>query len=633
MRADPVGPPTPNVGGQVRVRYLVLAGLFAVVVNAVASRRFFLFWDDYVFLGQARSEPFGRAYLVLNLFSHFSPLTRVQMKGILHLLEIDRSLVYWYMVGLHLFVVASIAVLMVVLHGRTVRAVVGILLTGTSLSLLPATNWVTGGLNLLPALGLTALALATAVLYVRTRRLLWCALSVLAYGVGVLDYEIAILIPLYVGVWVLLFGHRQSADRIGRILLGTWALWAGYVVIGLASVLNYRANYYSPAPGVSIPQILESLRISLLEALLPSFLGIHDPSNQTLTNVGAVVSGGLAIGLVWWTVQRSRAAWWAWGFAVLGWLVPTLALVVNRAGLFGVGVASNLVYYPFATLLVVVGALEAVASATAPGRPVDPGAAHRTVIGTTSPRVRAVAGAVALALVATAYVTSVVPAMKQQSVATPARNFVGSVVSGLEDLRAHGPFTVLDTDVPSSLVPAEFAPYNRLGNVLAVSGVDVQLDDVSGPLYVADGQGDLRRASYDALATVPAADASAPGRVLIDGAKAHRRGDAKCFRAGPSTQLRMAIPAPVTGASLVVRALIDVDRRSSLQMRVADTGLERWVAVPDPGPLLPGRVGVYASTAVSSSDSVLLSNFTPGTRVCARTISLGVVATGASPTG
>jgi hypothetical protein len=55
----------------------VAVALAASALMVALSWRVFLFWDDFVFLGQAQDADLTRHYLTEPLFNHFSPVTRV----------------------------------------------------------------------------------------------------------------------------------------------------------------------------------------------------------------------------------------------------------------------------------------------------------------------------------------------------------------------------------------------------------------------------------------------------------------------------------------------------------------------------------------------------------------------------
>ena len=70
VRADPVDERLP------RWAFVVVA-IACSGLQVLLARRVFLFWDDYYFLGEARSATLTWDYLSSTLFTHFSPVTRL----------------------------------------------------------------------------------------------------------------------------------------------------------------------------------------------------------------------------------------------------------------------------------------------------------------------------------------------------------------------------------------------------------------------------------------------------------------------------------------------------------------------------------------------------------------------------
>ncbi len=53
-----------------------------------------------------------------------------------------------------------------------------------------------------------------------------------------------------------------------------------FAVIGALTLLNYRLNYYSPAPPAPLGELVQAMYISLLETTLPAAIGFHDPASR-----------------------------------------------------------------------------------------------------------------------------------------------------------------------------------------------------------------------------------------------------------------------------------------------------------------------------------------------------------------
>ena len=105
---------------------------------------------------------------------------------------------------------------------------------------------------------------------------------------------------------------------------------------------------------------------------MPTVLGFHDPRTDWFSTLSLVVGIVALAALVAWLLLTREQAWRGLLFAAAGWLLPTLALVLNRVALFGVTVVDNAIYFHLPTALFVVGILEA---SVAPHDPVR-GASH-----------------------------------------------------------------------------------------------------------------------------------------------------------------------------------------------------------------------------------------------------------------
>jgi hypothetical protein len=590
----------------------------ASALLVVLSRHVFLFWDDFYFLGEARESDLTWGYLTDPLFRHFSPVSRLGDLVVVGAIPAHPWVILFAQSVLLIAVVASVTWLMVVLHGRTVPALAGSVVLAPSLTLVPLGNWWTAGLNILPALAGFYLAFGAMVVILRGGSRWWAVAVLAGAAVAVLDYELPMLLCGYLGLWLLLFRTRVTEEPLVQVLRRTWWVWVGVTAICVAAALNYRLNYYDDTvPAASPGDALDALVRSLVGTLVPTALGFHDPRSGFFSGLSLVVGSVTLAVLVGWLLATRDGAWRGLLFAAAGWLLPTLALVVSRVSLFGVSVVENAIYFHLPTVLFVVGLLEAWRR---PGRrptTVRPGPVVR----------RMVAPALALAVVA-AYAWSAGPTSRYQQPPGATPTFVERArASAATLLDAGDRFSVINSDVPGYVAPADYHPYNRASEVLGVTARPLDFDDPEPPYYRVSDSGELVPVDVDWLVQSTPAD----GRLRLLDAKRDPGSDALCFTATDSSSVVWPLTEPLSGADLVVRTLATAGRTTPVRVtvRASDETGEFDRANPDHHTLGPDRSGVIDTVASPAITTVRVKGFTPGVRVCVDGVAVGRVVTAA----
>jgi hypothetical protein len=594
--------------------------LFAISVGVVsfAARSMFLFADDFIFLNQARERPFGGSYLSLPLFQHFSPVTRIVNKVLVPLIPHWRAAPFAFLVAMDVAVVLSAILLMVAVFGRTWLAWLGALLLGTSLSLIPLLHWWTAGLNILPAMAGASAGFGAMVLYLRGRTAWWAVLAILGYLVAVTDYELGMLMPGYLALWLVLFGRSALPTSVAQALRRTWWAWGVLAAMLVASAVNYRLNYYRPAPSPPLGLLRQGLVISFFHALVPSIVGLHgDRYDPTWDRFSTAVGAVLIVALFGWTMLRNRRAWRGWAFALIGWLLPALALLINRVGLtHSNGVATNLIYQYLALTMFLVGVIEAVLIASdrprfaAVGRP----RALRALLA---------GGVAACVLVALGYTHSVLPTIRPQKVAQSSNDYVSTVQAGAAAAARGGPYGLLDATVPTGLVSASFAPYNRASRVVGLYSPDLPFDVAADRLFAIGSGGRLYPVT---LTNLLRAEASGTAAVLTATGVTDQHVDPRrglCFRTGRAGRVLVDLPQTVSGPRLVIRTDFTVSAPTAERYYVLPTTPKRWVAANgDPKRWTPGEHALLETVAATSITSVQVGRFTPGVDVCVSSVTV-----------
>jgi hypothetical protein len=587
--------------------------VLASVLQVVLSRDVFLFWDDLYFLGQARDSDLSWSYLSEPLFLHFSPLSR---------------LVDWIFVGVmpgHLWVillvqavllvsvVAASTWLMVVLHGRTTIALAGAVLLSFSLTLVPLGNWWTAGVNILPALAGFYVSFGAMIKLLGGSSRWYLAPCLAGVTVAVLDYELPLLIIGYLGLWFMLFGSRVTPDSWSAALRRTRWAWVGVAAICIASAVNYRLNYYVDVGRPRLIDVGHALANSLVRTLVPTALGFHDPRSDAFSLLCLVIGCVVLVTLVAWLLLTREHAWRGLLFAAVGWLLPVLALSLNRLTVYGIAVVDNAIYFHLPTVLAMVGVLEAWRSPRRAGR-------HVVRVGRGSRRVL-----VPLALLAmvSGYAWSAGPTAEYQyPEGTSPDWYEQAHESAMERLDGGEPFTVINSDASAALVPGGFKPYNRADRVLGIVGpTSLTFDQARPPYFRFVDSGDLVPVTVDWLAQATAES----GELRLRNAE-REPGGSLCFTATDSSSVVWSLGSDVPGPDLVVRTLATTSAESEVRVNVRGEGTDSFDhANDDTHRLSPDYPGILDTVSVPSVDAIRVKGFTPGVRVCVDSLALGRV--------
>jgi hypothetical protein len=590
-----------------------------VAVAAWAGRHAFLYQDDYVFLTQAREQDFGLDYLRGDLFGHFSPLSRLVNAAAVDALPEHLWMVRGLLLGLGACYAAAVVLLAVTALGRTRLGLVAAFSMATSLAVLSLANWWTAGLNILPAVAASAVCLTALVRVVSGGSARWGVLALASYVVAVLDYESTLLVAGYAFLWVLLFARQASGAGPLSVLRRSWWLWVAFGVVGALALVNYRVSYYDPTPRPTTGDTLSALARSLLEVQLPLLLGFSDPAQGQRMRVGTVVAV-VAVAVLLVVLARRGAGARGLVFAVAGWALPSAALVLSRVGLYGEGMVHQPYYYALSTVLVVLGLGMALSAPAATVRRQAPWLRTATPV-----------ALVLLGLVAgTAWVLSAGAASRAVwadpgDTAPPEGD--GPYVDRLRRTAAAlGPdATLIDGDVPGVVVLANFAPYNRLHVVAALNGVEVPFGRVDRTPYAATQAGSLVPVSIQWLQRLDIAGGAPPGLAVsgTDGPVRPGPGGA-CFSTTAATRLEWALPEPVRGRHLLVRADFAVPSGTPARAVVTETG-RSWVPANNDGTVwAAGAAGVLDTVAVGRVARVGYDSFAPGREVCLSGLAVGV---------
>ena len=174
--------------------------------------------------------------------------------------------------------------------------------------------------------------------------------------------------PLYVVVRAVLFRSRIGNPSYGAMLSGV-ERWPGSRSCSSRWPWRSTTSAATTSPSGSVWEIAAAVAVSLSSRR-------SSRSRWASTRPRGVSSASWCRSsprYCWpsWSgpaSRRDRQAWRGWAFAVVGWLVPAVALVLSRVGIFGVSVAQQPMYFLLPVTLATLGAL----LAWSPTQPTQP---------------------------------------------------------------------------------------------------------------------------------------------------------------------------------------------------------------------------------------------------------------------
>jgi len=581
--------------------------LLAIVVVSGAGlvlgvRHSYFYADDVTNLALAHGEGLTDDLLTTDYFGHLSPGHRF----LDWLIALTRG--SWaFSVGLVLAIwggaVAAFYAVVRQIAGRGFLALAATAMFASSPVFVRTMQWPASGDLIIPATACTLAAVAAALHWHRTRARLALAIAWLGALGGVVFYEKPVLVLLYV-VGIVFFvrapslGPRAVASplRADALLLG------GLVVIAVGYLIILKGFDYAPTPGhVTLTQWEQYLRATWTRGTTPLLIGQTIPVRSTRFTEDMVwVAQAVLALVVAWSVARRFSAWRAWAFYAVGWAVNVALVGYGRIEPFGVLVGLDPRYSAEIAYLLPLTLVLAFVRTEPDGAPVRGVAfvrrgeeATRAVV-----RRRPAVGYLALAPLAGLWIASCANAYARLADAWPgagSRTVTERMLRGIDRVRAAGPASVLDGNLPFAIVAAG---QGRISDWIHVLRPGFRFERPAGPFYVIHPSG----------AVTPARDVRGLYRKRLRG----------CLPAGHGFDVAPA--KPFQGDQLV------------LQVRLADAGAGRVVVFIDnqgsgfPG--LPQRTariepGQHALRLALGAGPLFRLRLTPaGAPVCAREVSV-----------
>ena len=480
--------------------------LLGQVLSAAALTSYtFFFVDDFLFMAQARTQPFDLTYLRESLFEHFSPVSRLLDSLLVTVAPGSFGFAHGIELALYAGAIVAFALVVRTILGNGWAAFALTVIFGQSIFLLRLLNWWTATANILPSSVCMLLAFWCYLRWRETgsRKLLIGSFA--AYAVSLLDYEMAILFPAYLALVSGLVLERRPGFRswVALAWRERWA-WTGYVVLDVAALINFYSFYYYPAARASLHAILSYLIVALFETFVPGLVGIKYPANPG-SHHAVIVAACVVVGAAIVVTLYLRPRAWRCLVAFTGvFLITMLPVGLTRVAQFGVSIG-HVVYYQqslqFMFLILAAFALSPRWSGRRQPRSV-PGlrALAVRVPPTLLSRRRAVAvvGAAAIAAYAALYVTSLQTMSEASWQPRQDVAYVQRFLAGVARLkRAAGTEPVLvDLKVPKQVLPVKLWPYTTYGQFFALFDPHVRTEAVASRLYVVGRYGRLIRVVF-----------------------------------------------------------------------------------------------------------------------------------------
>lgn len=328
--------------------------LYALVLIAVqislrwpGIRDSWFFSDDLLFLSDIAVGQDDLAWYFRNHFGHVMPLSFVLVKQV----SLAGALP-WGSAATQILVLQALAsvatwTMLRVLFGRRPLLLIPFGIYLFSVAGAPATTWWAVAVNQLPHQIALAGAITTHVLYLRTRRWYWPALSTVFLLIGFGTYTKTVLLPpVLLFLTVVYFCSGTAGQRVLRTVRRDWPAWLPYGVTTVGYLALYFAVPRQLATFGASPDLFATAVTHLLDTLIPTFVGgpvewfrWSPPVSVVDPPVAVVVLAWLAVAVFVCGVglQRSHAlvALWLPGiYAAASFLIMVYSrtLLVESAG-------------------------------------------------------------------------------------------------------------------------------------------------------------------------------------------------------------------------------------------------------------------------------------------------------------
>jgi hypothetical protein len=471
---------------------------FQVASAAALTAYTYFFVDDWLFIAEARRIPFGLPYLRMGLFEHFSPISRLLDKLLVHDSTGSFALAHSLQLLMYAAAIAAFAFAVRTILGNRWSAFALTIAFGQSLFLMRLLNWWTATANILPATIFGLVAFGAYLRWQRERSWGWLIVCVGCFFGSLLDYETAMLLPFYLAAvrFLILDGDLHPGAWL-RVLRSEWLIWACFVVLDLGAAINYYTTYYIAIPHPTVVKLLDFLVTAVFGTFIPALFGIKNPESAPGRELAVIVACVMVLlALTAYLVHKRPRAWrCVLAFAFIA-LITLLPLGLARVTTGGVHVGKELYYQqPLQYMFLLLFAL---------ALRCEPRRAPPRWLAAIRVRLRAALPAVVVAGVAAygaLYVTSVDAMANASWEPHRSRAYVRAFqASVLDAVRRTGREPVLfNLTVPPDI--DGFAPFNSYAVFFPMIDSHVRFSAVAAPMYVVSESGALVALGFTAADT------------------------------------------------------------------------------------------------------------------------------------
>jgi hypothetical protein len=545
---------------------------------AITSSAYF-FVDDWLFLGQARTQPLTISYLREGLFEHFSPVSRLLDKVLIHVAPGSFAAARVIELGFYAAALVAFAWVVRMIVGNRWLSLALTVAFGQSLFLARLLTWWTATANILPS---TVCSLLLIGCYIRWRERptwRWLAASLLAFLAALLDYETALLLPAFLLLLVFALVDDVSPRAWIELLRRERWMWLGLGLLEAVALYNFHSRYYFAMPGPTFVQLLHFLAIALPGTFVPAMVGIKAPESALGQHAAVIVACNLlaviAVGLMLYLRPRS---WRCLVAFILVSLITLIPLGINRISFSGVAVGHELYYQQPLQFMFLLLVAVAVATGRPHGRGLRTGRHERELA---MPAVALLAAAVLSGY--GALLVSSADAMADaypwpQYARSYVKNFRASVrrVARLSGRRP----VLLDQQVAAGILPPKFTPFDNYDELLPIIDSRISFDRAGGPIYVLSAYGDLVRVRFHPLASGLTADGTIAAVIASSRGRApYTRRAGSCLPpSAPYSRLWIPLSRPVSlkpaNAPFALRVVVHMPRRADVPIFLARSGQE-----------------------------------------------------------
>ena len=561
--------------------------------------------DDVVNLALSHNKGLTVDVLTTDYFGHLSPVHRV-FDWLIFVTGSHWPVAVALMLACWLVAVLAFYAVVRQLVDRGFLALASTAMFASTPAWVRSIEWPASGELLGPATAFTLIGLAAALHWHRTR-VRWALVTALVASLaGVLTYEKPVLLVLYVAGIVLFVRATSLRPRdLWAVARRDAPLLGGLLAIAVVYVIVLKAFDYAPAPGsVSLTEWTQYLRATWTRGttllLVGQTVGAPNPLPYgPFLETMVWVAEALFVVLVAWSIARRLSAWRAWAFYGVAWVVNVSMVGYGRIAPFGVLIGLDARYSAeIAYLLPITLVL-----AFAPDEPGEGRVRGLAVVRRAEDAVRAAFARhrglayAALAPLVVLWILSCANAYTRLADTWPggaAGTITDRWVQALDRVSAAGPATVVDSYLPFAVSAG--LPL-RTSDWLHVDRPDFRFNAPSGPVYVLQDDGQVRRARH--LHTAYSAPLRMPNG---------------CLQPGQGIDVRP--PRPVEGKQLVVQ--LGLSRASASRVSVfLDNRNEGYPGRPnatqtiepgDPRVRLDAGGGPVYQIRVVGSDAVLCAD-------------------------